>query len=284
MFLLKLFSRTPLFALYFLSDFLFVIVYYGIRYRREIVMKNLRNSFPEKTEAELKEISKQSYRNLCDYGVESIKLLTISKSELKKRFQFDDYQIILDYAKNNQSIIYLAAHQFNWEWGMVSASATFPLNTDYVYQKISSNFFNNFMLECRGRFGAYGIDRKKVAREVISRRHILRGIATVSDQYPGRAKDKKFIHTFLNQETAFYYGTKQLAQLTQYPVFFFNIVRVKRGYYKATFVQVGTPPYDKDDNTILEKYITALEKNIRVYPSGYLWTHDRWKTRHVKPA
>lgn len=284
MLLLRLLSRLPLPFLYFLSDLLFVGVYYLLRYRRKIVLKNLRSSFPEKKKEELYKIARQFYRNLCDYGVETLKLLTISEKELKKRFFFENQEAVNNYAKEKQSVIYLAAHQFNWEWSMVSASASLQLAIDFVYQKVNSNFFNTLIMACRTRFGAYPIERQKVAREAISRKHILRGIATVTDQYPGHFKDKKFVHPFLHQNTAFFFGANQMVQLMQYPVFFMNIEKLKRGYYKGTFIQIGTPPYDKDDRRMIIRYIEELESSIRKTPEVYLWSHDRWKNRHVMQA
>ncbi len=284
MLLLRLFSRLPFFILYLFSDFLFLVVYYVVRYRRKVVKENLGSSFPDKSRKELKIIERQFYHNLCDYGVETLKLLTIEEEELKKRFSFEDEKPVLEYAKQNQSVIYLAAHQFNWEWGMVSASTELPLALDFVYQRVHNNFFDRLILECRTRFGAYAIERNKVAREAVSRRHLLRGIATVTDQYPGRSKNKRFFYPFMNRETAFFYGANHMVHLMQYPVFFFNIQKLKRGFYKGSFVQLGAPPYEKGDTSVIETYIQELEKQIRKSPATYLWTHDRWKTRHLKQA
>ncbi len=284
MLLLRFLSRLPFFVLYRISDFLYLFVFYVLRYRRKLVMKNLGNSFPDKEKASLEKIARQFYRNFCDYGVETLKLLTISEKELTQRFSFGDQELIELHAQKNQSVIYLAAHQFNWEWGMVAASTALPLTMDFVYQKVNSEFFNKLILDCRSRFGAYPIERQKVARESMARRHILRGIATVTDQYPGHSGDKKYFHKFMNQDTAFFYGVNQIAYLTQYPVFFFNIEKLKRGYYKGSFIQVGTPPYDKTDTRVIEEYINILEECIKQNPENYLWTHDRWKKRHLKQA
>ncbi|MBK7651157.1 MAG: hypothetical protein IPJ20_11105 [Flammeovirgaceae bacterium] len=84
MILLRLLSRLPFSVLYAFSDFLFFVGYYVLGYRKAMVRKNLRNSFPDKSDRELKQIRKDFYHNLCDYAVETIKLLTISDEELKK--------------------------------------------------------------------------------------------------------------------------------------------------------------------------------------------------------
>ena len=73
-------SRLPFGMLYLLSDFIYVIVFYLVRYRRKLVMKNLQRSFPEKSERELKTIRRQYYHWFCDYMVETLKLLTTSRT------------------------------------------------------------------------------------------------------------------------------------------------------------------------------------------------------------
>ena len=55
-------SLLPFGLLYRLSDFIFVLTYYIIGYRKALVRKNLRDSFPEKDEKELSEIERTFYR------------------------------------------------------------------------------------------------------------------------------------------------------------------------------------------------------------------------------
>lgn len=46
--ILYLISLLPFWFLYILSDIAFIIIYYIIHYRRDVVQQNLRNAFPEK--------------------------------------------------------------------------------------------------------------------------------------------------------------------------------------------------------------------------------------------
>ncbi len=284
MFFIKLISHLPLSILYLISDFLFVMSFYVVRYRRKMVQKNLRNSFPEKTEAELKIIERKFYVNLCDYAVETLKLLTISSEELKKRMVFKNEEIVLKYIQQNQSVIHLTSHQFNWEWGLASACLAFPATMDFVYQSVHSKLFDEVSLKIRTRFGAHPIKRDEVARETIRRKNILRGVAIIADQYPGYGRDKKFHTKFLQQDTVFFFGANQLAVLIQYPVLFYEMKKIKRGHYEATIVEIAFPPYAKDSDVIIENYVKAVEKAIRADPSGWLWSHNRWKKRHLKQA
>jgi KDO2-lipid IV(A) lauroyltransferase len=282
MFLIRILSRLPLRILYGISDFLFFVSFYIVRYRRRLVSKNLRNSFPEKTEKELAKIERAFFRNLCDYAVESLKLVTISKEELSRRMMFTNPGVLEKFRDANQSILFLASHQFNWEWILVSASINFPMAIDFVYQPINNRFVDELILKIRTRFGAHPIKRDEVARELVRRKHILRGVASVADQYPGYGHDKKYITSFLNQETAFFMGTNQLALLTQYPALYYPMKKVRRGYYEAYPVIIAAPPYPKDSLAVVASYVRIVEEVIREYPDGWLWSHNRWKTRHLR--
>lgn len=281
MFAIKLLSRLPFSILYALSDFLFFASYHLIKYRRKLVWQNLKNSFPSFSDAALRKIEKDFYKNLCDYAVELIKLLTIPKEDLALRVKFVNAEVLVDILKQGQSVLCLASHQFNWEWLLTAGSIVLPEQMDFVYQPVHSKFADQFSYACRTRFGAYGIKRDTVAREVIKRRHILRKVAIVGDQYPGHGNDKRFSATFMHQPTVFFSGLNQLASMTQYPVMYFAMRKIKRGYYETRIVEITKPPYEKDSTDIITPYVDAVEKVIHADPAGWLWSHNRWKTRHL---
>jgi KDO2-lipid IV(A) lauroyltransferase len=284
MIIFRFIARLPLPVLYVLSDFLFVLSYHILRYRRKLVKRNLTRSFPEKSYSEILSIQREFYHNLCDYAVETLKLLTIDKSDLAKRVVFKNGHILEKYKSQNQSVLLLASHQFNWEWLLASGNFNLPVAIDFVYQPIQNSIVDSFLLACRTRFGAYPIKRNELAREIIKRKNFLRGVAIVADQYPGQSRDKKYLTTFLHQETAFFYGTNQLATLTQYPIFYAENRKIKRGYYEVTLINLAEPPYTKNTDDIIDRYVKGAEKVIREYPSGWLWSHNRWKKRHLKQA
>src|SRR5436190_2226306 len=122
MFLLRLISRLPFAILYFISDVLFFITFYVVRYRRKMVDKNLRNAFPEKDQGTRRQIARQFYRNLCDYAVETLKLLTVSREEISRRMVFKNTAVVSELLRQGKSVLQLTAHQFNWEWLLAHGS------------------------------------------------------------------------------------------------------------------------------------------------------------------
>lgn len=281
MLFIRLFAWLPLRALYMMADFFFVIGFYIVKYRRKMIRRNLAKAFPEKNQKELAYIEKIFFKNLCDYAFETIKLLNLSANELKKRMRFTNPSILQSYANKQQSVILLSSHQFNWEWLLVSGVVSLPMKIDFVYQAVQNKFFDKVMLAIRSRFGSHPIERYQVAREIVKRKDIVRATAIVADQYPGH-NDKYYSTTFLNQETAFFFGSQQMATLMQYPVFYASVKKVKRGYYEITLLPCGEPPYSKEDLSVIKTYVKGIEASIQQQPANWLWSHNRWKQRHLE--
>jgi KDO2-lipid IV(A) lauroyltransferase len=252
--------------------------YYVIQYRGDVIMKNLRNSFPEKSEKELRQIQKLFYKNFCDFGVETLRFRTISKEELQRRVVFSGVEKVQPYADAKQPVLYLLSHQFNWEWLLATSGLSLPFPVDFVYQEQSNKFFNKFSLDSRTRFGV-AIKREQVARETIRRKNLPRAVGMLIDQFPGNPTDKKYWTTFLHQETAFFGGINSLAHLTQYPVFYLAVHKVKRGHYHCDVVPITVPPYQKDSGIVLDAFAKESEKIIQKYPAEWLWSHNRWKRK-----
>ena len=83
-----LLALLPFRALYILSDGVCFLMRHVVHYRRKVVRKNLKNSFPEKSEAELREIEREFYRYICDYMLEEIKMMRMSFEDLSRRMEY----------------------------------------------------------------------------------------------------------------------------------------------------------------------------------------------------
>jgi KDO2-lipid IV(A) lauroyltransferase len=263
---------------------MFFLLFYVVRYRREVVRRNLVNSFPEKNEKEISLIAKAFYYNLTDVIVETVKALTVSSAELNKRIHVLNFEDCMRELRNKQSIIVMASHQANWEWlQLVFSSNLTPENigVDAVYKPLHNQFSEKLMLAIRTRFGSYALPMNKLPREIVSRRQITRIIAMVADQMP--APETAFWTTFLNQDTPFFTGAAKIAQRTGYPVFYVGMRRIKRGYYEVYAVPLKVHQFvDNVDHSIIEAYVQEVEKAIRSTPAQWLWSHKRWK--HKRPV
>lgn len=280
-FLLRSISRLPLSVLYALSSFAAFVLQYIVRYRAKVIQQNLQNSFPEKTAAEIKQITKDFYLNLTDVSFESLKLLDISKAELEKRVRITNLNVPMSTLDNGQSHLGLTSHLCNWEWllQICAIKSNYPI--DAVYKPLHNEKMDQFIYNLRARFGAHPVAMKDTLRELVKNRKSVRSMAMVADQTPPHSEIQHWA-TFLNQYTPFYVGGDKIGGAMQMPVLFVSMKRVKRGYYEVTFEILKNIPIAKEGHEVTELYIKRLEACIKEQPANWLWSHRRWKHTGAK--
>ena len=277
--LLKLKSLLPFSILYVLSDFTYLIVYYLIGYRKKVVRENLKRSFPDKTDRELLATEKKFYHHLCDLLFESIKMATISKEEMSRRMKILNYEPLLKHYDENKSVLLITSHYGNWEW---TSSFSMYLPADkpmyQVYKQLKNKFFDRLIYNLRIRFGSVNVEVNELfdVLSSLKQQGKMGMIGLISDQSPSR-KGIKYQSQFLNQRTPVITGTEIIAKKYDFPVYFVQIRRVKRGYYTCNPVPICLHPQESGKFEITEKYIRLLEQEIMAEPAYWLWSHRRWK-------
>jgi len=270
----------PLSVLYLLSDVAYFIVYHIVKYRRKIVRINLKNSFPQKSEKELRTIEKKFYRFFCDIFIETIKKIHLSEKQIRKRFEYTNQDAVLQHFNKGKSIILMTAHFGNWEW---FSSFTTQISNEFrvaqVYQQLHNQNFSRFMLFLRSKFRTVNIDAKTLLRQMIQMRNdaIPTLYGFLSDQSPNARNAQKAVMMFLNQKTPILVGAEKVAQKFDFPVFYGKMTRKKRGYYSCRFVPVTDKPNEYGEFEITKKFMLLLEEDICRQPELWLWTHRRWK-------
>ena len=271
-----LFSLLPFWFLYLIADFLYLIIYYLIKYRREVVHNNLRNSFPDKTEAEITKIAKLYFRYMADLLVETFKMISISENQLRARMRMTNPEIVDHYFAQNRSIIAAAGHYCNWEMSALAFGMLTTNKTIIVYKPLSNATFDAFLNKQRARFGSMLITMKQTLRTMIALKDELTISVLASDQTPVRHEITYFT-TFLNQPTPVFLGIEKIAKMTNAVVVFYRIDRIKRGYYTYTLVPLIENPRDTAQYEITNTHVAYLDKQIQETPQYWLWSHRRWK-------
>ena len=274
-----LFSLLPLRIHYIISDFLFWLLYKVIGYRRRVVWKNLSASFPEKSEAELKEIERGFYHFLCDYFVETVKMMTISKKEIKRRIVYKGIKDLDEVIESGQSIALYLGHYCNWEWvTSMPLWVTPKVQCGQIYHPLENKYFDKLLLRSRQRLDALCISMQDTLREVV--RYKREGqpimIGYISDQAPNWVNIHHWVD-FLNQDTPVFTGTERIVKKMNHAVFYVDMRRIKRGYYEAEFKLMTRDPKELEDFKLTDMYFDMLEKSIRRAPEFWLWSHNRWK-------
>ncbi len=279
-----LLSLLPSRVHYFLSDILYVILYHLVKYRKEVVRKNLTSAFPEKSEEEICKIEKGFYHFLCDLFAESIQQITISEKHFKKRITFKNVDQLEQVINEGQSIALYLGHYCNWEW-----VTTLPLwltsNTQccQIYHPLQNKVFDQLFLHIRERFGSLCIPMAETLRRILEFQRANQPfiIGYISDQKPYWTNIHHWLD-FLHHDTPVLTGAERIICKMNHAVFYSDIRRVRRGYYEVTFRPITREPKKMKEFELTNIYYQMLEKSIQEAPEYWLWSHNRWSRTREK--
>jgi len=270
-----LFSLLPWRVIYCISDIISFLLYYVLRYRKAVVMANLLQAFPEKTEKERIRIAKDFYIGFVDNFIEAIKFISISKKEINKRF-IGDYTFLDDLAEKNPHIQVNLGHFFSWEFSNIAYSANVKCRLVVVYMPIANKIFDKLFYDIRSRFGSKLISATNFRNEFAPYSKGQYALILTADQSPG-SPDNTYWTNFLGKLTPFVKGPEKGAQLNRAAVAMGRVYKVKRGYYKSEFKLLTTDARSLSNGEITKQMVAFFEETIREHPADYLWSHRRWK-------
>ncbi|TDO24323.1 lysophospholipid acyltransferase family protein [Pedobacter duraquae] len=274
--LLYLLSLLPLPILYVLAKLLYFLLYRVFGYRKRVVRENLTNAFPEKSTPEILQIEKQYYRYLTNLMVEIIKMATMSKAAVKKRFTFKNIDLMEAYFKDGQSVLLCSAHYGNWEWGTLSLGLHISAANYPIYKPLSNPVFDNWFTRIRSRFGNHMISMRQTLRAVADTKSQPTVFCFGNDQAPQKG-DFNFWTIFMNQPTAIIQGMEKIAMKTNRPIFYLRVKVLKKGYYESECIPLCMEPAKLDAAQITALHVGMLEQIIKSDPRYWLWSHRRWK-------
>lgn len=276
-------SALPYFILYRISDFLCFLFYRVLGYRKKVIVGNIERSFPKKSKQEHLEIAKKFYAHFCDLIMESLKVFTISKSQVQARMKFLNPEVMNKYFNQGRSVIMAGGHFNNWELFAVGIDDAIQHNSIAIYKPLSNQFFDAKMRSTRGKYGLRLIPISDVKKVFDETKHEVSTFIFGTDQSPGNVK-KAYWMNFLNQETAVLFGAEKFAKDYNYPVVFCCIHKAKRGFYEVEFRDLVDDPSSCEFGVITQLHTMMLEKDILNAPQFWLWSHRRWKKKRPEGA
>jgi len=278
-----IFRIIPFRGLYLFSDLVFFIVYYFVGYRKKVVFTNLRNSFPDKCEAEIKTIACGFYHHLSDLTIESLKAFSMTEEAVVKRYQYTNVGFLDELYRKGISVICVAGHYGNWEWGGVASGTQLLHKPVGFYKPLSDKYIDAYVQRTRVQGRSMLASITRTADTFTSDWGEPAIFYMVADQSPSSPRLALWVN-FLNQETATLHGPEKYARMHNLPVVFAWAKKIKRGIYSVGFEMLEPDPVNSKPGEITLRYMQKLESQIKANPEYYLWSHRRWKlTRQPKP-
>ena len=274
-------SKMSFRKMYYLSDFIFFLLYHVFRYRRKLVRKNLQDSFPERKEKEIKDIERKFYHHFCDYIVETIKTRDIDEKRIQKHIRFDNTEILYNYLSQKKSVVMYLSHSFNWEWVTALNLLSTDENVCYgqIYHPLTNPVFDKLFYELRTKYGSQNMSMKTTLRSIMK---ILQegkcyAIGFIADQVPYWEAIDHWI-TFLNhKDTPVFGGGEKIARRTNAAAIFISVHKESRGHYVATIHDLTSDAKSLPEHQLTEMYFKKIEEFLNEHPENWLWAHRRWK-------
>jgi KDO2-lipid IV(A) lauroyltransferase len=276
--MIKFISRLPLRALYAFSSFLYVLAFYVVRHRHQVIRDQLEKVFPDSSPAARETIHKQFLRNFCDVLVEVWKSVSMSSADMCARVHIVNLEVPRGYLDAGQSLMFVTSHLGNWEWLLHGVTLQLGYPVDAAYKPLHDRWAENLMLKVRSRFGARLVPAKELLADFIKRRGVVRAVAMNADQAPV-STDKRYWTQFLGQDTAFYVGAEQIARAMRLPIVYAGVQRVRRGYYSVEFKCLWDGREAAEPNAVTERYARACEIDVLKRPADWLWSYRRWRLK-----
>jgi Kdo2-lipid IVA lauroyltransferase/acyltransferase len=273
--ILYLFSLLPFFVLYGISNFFSFLLFHVIKYRKDIVLGNLKIAFPEKTTAERETIAKNFYSYFTDTFIETIKFVSISKKQLLKR-STGDFKLINELIDKGYNINLMAGHQFNWEYANLLYSLNLKIPFVGIYVNIGNKALGKIFFDLRSRYGTVLMDSlafKNNRHQVFEKQYML---ALAADQNPKFPENGYWLN-FFGKPTPFSSGPERGAIKNDAAVVYIAFKKVKRGHYEFNTTLLCESSANTKVGELTNLYRNILEETIKQDPANYLWSHRRFK-------
>lgn len=267
----------PFFILYPLSDFVSIVLYRVIGYRKNVVKDNLSRSFPQLDKKSLRRLEKLSYKNLSDVLLEGIKGFTMTRNQILKHHKVINPEVLDPFKAAGRTVITLPTHYGNWEWGSLSPGLYIKdFKIVAFYKPLTNPYADRFVRKNRSRTGTMLASIYKTNATFDELKNEMTAYIMAADQSPSNTKNVIWVD-FLGRKTAFLHGPEKYASRYNFPVFFVDIQRVKRGYYELELILLSENPAELEHGELTRRYARKLEEAILKQPENWLWSHRRWK-------
>lgn len=275
-FFIQVFRLVPFWALHLKSSFIAWLLGSVLAYRKQVVLNNLKRCFPNYKDSKIKSIYKRFYLNISDVLLESLKGLSLSQKDIETRFKLVNPEVLNQFYNEGQSVMCLASHYGNWEWGIQAVNSQIKHQAVSIYKPLHNKYLESFMHKQRSRLGMklYPMEQTKEAFGLAQHEPIA--IILAADQSPSDTR-KSVIVDFFDERLGFIHGPEAYTSKTKVPVVYFDVQRVKRGYYTLEIKILSEANEQLSPSEITQRYASKIETILKAKPEDWLWSHKRWK-------
>ena len=264
----------------FLSNLIYFVLRYLIRYRRQLIITQIADSFPEKSSAEVIGLVNEYYHTLAESFVGTMTLAGMSDKKRREVLEVHMAPEVREAVKGRH-FVYLSSHHNFWEFAQFSGLYFDNHMIMCAYHPLKSRAWEELYYNLRYSKDALPIPSGQLIRFFLEHRqsgvdgrNMLLGLLADQNTPP---KGEVHWYDFLNHKTLFLEGGEQLALKFGLPVLYLGMSRISAGKYRGEVMLLYDGSEKVEKHQITERYVRQLERDIMREPSRWMWSHRRWK-------
>ena len=249
------------------------------RYRYDVIVRQLHESFPEKSEKEIADICRRYYDHLAEMVVGTLSLAGMND---KRRSRDTEFNLTEDFHEQiaGRNVVVLTSHYGFWEVALNLYLATPNHHLVVAYRPLTSVIMDKLYRRLRHYDRVDVVASRNFMRHYVANRKGIDGknlaVGLISDQNCPPTKGCCW-HRFLNHNTLFFDGGEQLAMKFGLPVYYLELERIGAGRYCHNYTLIYDGNEEVKPHEITERYVRCLERTIEAKPEHWMWSHRRWK-------
>jgi KDO2-lipid IV(A) lauroyltransferase len=240
-------------------------------------MRNLRASFPSKSESELRDILNASWRHFGRSALHSIRMQTMSLEEIAARCPFVNAHLVEEAIARGKGLVMISAHYGAWEVGGL-ALMSLVRNVRTVTRPLDNQFLERDLVRLRARTGAEVLDRKRAAREMMQALSDNAVVVILPDQ--AVLPREGVLVPFVGRPAWTTPIPAKMALRRDSTIVFAFCIPHETGH-RLEFenpIRVDQLSAAESDPVMLTERINdVISRRIADHPELWLWMHDRWK-------
>ena len=255
-------------------------------YRYDVIMKQLHDSFPEKSDEEIDDICRRYYDHLAEMIVGTLSLAAMNDKSRRKATELnltEEFEQMIE----GRNVVVLTSHFGFWEIALNLYLFIPKHHVVVAYRPLKSRIMEKLYRRLRNYERVDVVPSNNFMRHYVANRNGIDGknlaVGLISDQNCPPTKGCCW-HSFLNHDSIFFDGGEQLARKFGLPVYYLELERIEAGRYRHNYTLLYDGVEEVKPHEITERYVRCLERTIVAKPEHWMWSHKRWKNRPKEGA
>jgi KDO2-lipid IV(A) lauroyltransferase len=252
--------------------------------RREIIDFNLALAFPEKTDAERRQLARAVTRHFGRSAFDAIRIQRLRPEELLASVDVTGWEHVERAAALGRGVFFLTAHMGSWEVAALVTGLKLKAGLSVINRPLDNPYLEIELDRLRKLYGNHVFGKHNIAREMLRQLKSGGGVGILIDQ---RVREDQGIEVpFFGHPAWTHPILARVARKTGAPVVPTFALREAPGRYSLSYEEPlmveGLTEAEREDVPLTARYMAVLEVAIRERPDQWLWYHDRWKQLRIR--